>query len=483
MLMRDLRNFGHQWNLPHNHSLVNNNSSMRRRSWRRYDRHWTRTHKNVWFFSGHDRYWQKQSEWCVNTWKVTRTSNRHLAHTPTDRVVPNDTWAKFIKQGFTRKSRQNILPVTQKTEGKAVSHVTTGGQVAVSAKCSRPSHSLKNIVVLLSSCKVFLSQSGFSAYLIASCQLNWSICGSEYEFFSVPWHENRLESSSIDFRRVSIFPVSFTIPKEDAWQDPFLNRTGLLQKSDDSLPSLQKNYWPSEQMVLQNAVRKELEFERYSSNFTVLSCCSAPLPLPLALLSLPFPFPFPLSYPFGHALQVHGLIFVWTSAHLGSHETHGVAAHHCVARAFLRVEKQVCAKFWNTHLLQKAHEGVVRKLFSLLSCHLDLCDRCIYTVHWREVSTFFSMFLDLLATWRSYLLVRFLQGSKAQHQRLLLSKPSPSTSSTWAAGSCALSSLTSWNDTVFVVVEFPTGQLPKATLHSWILAVCLQTCEISLHLL
>ena len=116
------------------------------------------------------------------------------------------------------------------------------------------------------------------------------------------------------------------------------------------------------------------------------STCRCPCPCcPCLSLSL--------SSPLAKLSKSMGSIFVWASAHLGFHETHGLAAHHCVARAFLRVEKQLCAKFQWTHLLQTAHEVVVRKLSSIISCHLDLGDRCINTVHWSEISTFFSMFL------------------------------------------------------------------------------------------
>ena len=156
--------------------------------------------------------------------------------------------------------------------------------------------------------------------------------------------------------------------------------TGLLQKPDIAPKGIivPVKKWLSETLFMKS----------WSSNGTPRTsrCCHA-------ALSLPFAFPFPLSCPLAKLSMSMGSIFEWASAHLGFHETHGLAAHHCVARAFLRVEKQLCAKFQWTHLVQTAHEVVVRKLLSILSCHLDLGDRCINTVHWREVSTFFSMSL------------------------------------------------------------------------------------------
>ena len=79
----------------------------------------------------------------MNTRKVPRTSNFHLAHTTINNTVAKSTlsyWAfiQCIKQGTTVKSRQNVLPVTQTRKGMA--DVTSSDQVAEMVKCSRPPH-------------------------------------------------------------------------------------------------------------------------------------------------------------------------------------------------------------------------------------------------------------------------------------------------------------------------------------------------------
>ena len=65
------------------------------------------------------------------------------AHTYRQRCSKNETCAKSIKQGITGKSGQNLLPGTKTRKGEAVSHVTSEGQVAVMAKCSRQSRCLQ----------------------------------------------------------------------------------------------------------------------------------------------------------------------------------------------------------------------------------------------------------------------------------------------------------------------------------------------------
>ena len=83
--------------------------------------------------------------------------------------------------------------------------------------------SLNIIVVLLSSCRMFL----FSEYLISLYQLDYSICGKEYEFFSMLWHENLLcvKSPSTDFRRVQTFQLFNVCNHNVSFPDAFLHTT------------------------------------------------------------------------------------------------------------------------------------------------------------------------------------------------------------------------------------------------------------------
>ena len=146
-------------------------------------------------------------------------------------------------------------------------------------------------------------------------------------------------------------------------------------------------------------------------------------------------FPFSLSLSLCHGLHVHGEIFEWASTYLGFQETDDLAAHRCIARAFLRVEPQPSLAECPCGCRQRA----------LSSCHLDLCDQCIfgravpgvpYQTACPTLCTVEGSARSLACSWfclrlgDHILVVSILQASQPQHPSTSVTraKPSPSTS-------------------------------------------------------
>ena len=99
-----------------------------------------------------------------------------------------ESWATFVKQRITVKSGQNVSPVTQTR--KRMADVTSWGQVAVMAKCSRPSHTQHHCAVLLykdTSAPTSLFINAGPRFPASSCvRSSQSSISSSYLFHSQP---------------------------------------------------------------------------------------------------------------------------------------------------------------------------------------------------------------------------------------------------------------------------------------------------------
>ena len=94
-----------------------------------------RTHKNVWFFSSQDWYWQDQSVWLCEYKECPNDFLSSLGAHWSDLLKVHNTMALSpINARNHWKSRQNVMPVTQTREGIQMSQVTSENQVAVVAK-------------------------------------------------------------------------------------------------------------------------------------------------------------------------------------------------------------------------------------------------------------------------------------------------------------------------------------------------------------